>query len=402
MGVVVRQKTKGKGKPWWVFISYNNKRTSRKVGDKQAAEKVASKIRAKLKLGEFGLDKNKERPIPLFKHCAQAWVEITVPATCKVTTTNDYDRILENHVFPVFGEMKVDEITEGKIKSLLFEKVNDGFAGSTVCHIKNVISGVLTDAVDDDLISINPALNLGRRFMKKVYDAIEARKVANGDENEGKPDPLSQKEMRILLTKGQKHYPGHYPLFLFLARTGARIGEALGLKWGDIDFNGRFIILKRSLSRGKISTLKGKRERQIDMSNQLAQVLQEYRIECKKKGLSLGFGDEPAFVFTDTKGGFMDVNNWRRRVFNKVLEKAKLRKIRIHDLRHTYATLRISKNDNIDDVSKQLGHYSTKFTLDVYNHWMPGKKKSEVDALDDPGFGDPETVLEVVSERAAG
>ena len=48
----------------------------------------------------------------------------------------------------------------------------------------NVISGVLTDAVDDDLISVNPTLNLGRRFMKKVYDAIEARKVANGDENE--------------------------------------------------------------------------------------------------------------------------------------------------------------------------------------------------------------------------
>jgi integrase len=101
------------------------------------------------------------------------------------------------------------------------------------------------------------------------------------------------------------------------------------------------------------------------MSNLLAQVLQEYRIECKKKGLSLGLGEEPEFVFTDTKGGFIDVNNWRRRMFNKALEKAKLRKIRIHDLRHTYATLRVSKNDNIDDVSKQLGHFSTKFTLDA-------------------------------------
>ena len=53
-----------------------------------------------------------------------------------------------------------------------------------VFPLMNVISGVLTDAVDDDLISVNPTLNLGRRFMKKVYDAIEARKVANGDENE--------------------------------------------------------------------------------------------------------------------------------------------------------------------------------------------------------------------------
>ena len=63
------------------------------------------------------------------------------------------------------------------------------------------------------------------------------------------------------------------------------------------------------------------------MSNQLAQVLEAYRIECKKKGLSLGLGGEPEIVFTDTRGGFIDVNNWRRRVFKKVLEKAKLRKM---------------------------------------------------------------------------
>ena len=79
MGVIVRQKVKGKGQPWWVFISHNGKRTSRKVGDKPSAEAVASKIRAKLKLGEFDLDEKKERSIPQFKHCAKAWVEIEVP-----------------------------------------------------------------------------------------------------------------------------------------------------------------------------------------------------------------------------------------------------------------------------------------------------------------------------------
>jgi len=109
----------------------------------------------------------------------------------------------------------------------------------------------------------------------------------------------------------------------------------------------------------------------------------------------LGLGEEPEFVFTNTNGEFIDVNNWRRRTFNKALEKAKLRKIRIHDLRHTYATLRIGKGDNIDDVSKQVGHFSTKFTLDVYNHWMPGKKKAEVDALDDPQYQEAEERMQV-------
>jgi integrase len=65
-----------------------------------------------------------------------------------------------------------------------------------------------------------------------------------------------------------------------------------------------------------------------------------------------------------------------------------IRAIRIHDLRHTYATLRISKGDNMADVSNQLGHHSVKLTMDVYYHWIPGKKKAEVDELDNLGFQD--------------
>jgi hypothetical protein len=68
MGVTVRQKEKGKGKPWWVFISHNEQRTSRRVGDKAAAEKVASTIRAKLQLGEFGFEDQK--PVPTFNEYA--------------------------------------------------------------------------------------------------------------------------------------------------------------------------------------------------------------------------------------------------------------------------------------------------------------------------------------------
>jgi integrase len=78
----------------------------------------------------------------------------------------------------------------------------------------------------------------------------------------------------------------------------------------------------------------------------------------------------------------IDTHNWRKRIFKKALEKAELRAIRIHDLRHTYATLRINAGHNINDVSGQLGHSSLKMTLDTYTHWMPGKQKSEVDELD--------------------
>ncbi len=69
-------------------------------------------------------------------------------------------------------------------------------------------------------------------------------------------------------------------------------------------------------------------------------------------------------------------------MFYKCLEKAGLRRIRTHDLRHTYATLRIAKGDNIADVSKQLGHHSIKITVDLYYHHLPGGSKDEVDGLD--------------------
>ena len=169
-----------------------------------------------------------------------------------------------------------------------------------------------------------------------------------------------------------------------------RIGEALALRWGDIDFNGRFIHVQRGLSLGKIQTPKNGKTRRIDMSHQLTWTLRSYSAECKRRGLALGLGDAPEYLFTNEKGGFIDLSNWRRRVFNKILKKAGLRRIRIHDCRHTYATLRISKGDNIADVSNQLGHFSVKLTLDTYHHWIPGKKKDEVDALDDIGYSQEE------------
>ena len=112
-------------------------------------------------------------------------------------------------------------------------------------------------------------------------------------------------------------------------------------------------------------------------------------LQSKKKRLALGLGDKPEYVFSNEHGKIIDVSNWRRRIFKEALEKAELREIRIHDLRHTYATLRIGKGDNVADVSNQLGNHSVKFTWDVYYHWMPGKKKDEVDALDDPPLKHP-------------
>jgi len=371
MGVTVRQKVKGKGKPWWVFISHNGERTSRKVGAKDSAQEVAKKIAARLQLGEFNFEEEKKETVPTFKEYADSWIKTTVPATCKESTLNDYKDILRIHVLPVFKDMRMTDITRGKIKDFLLDKTNKDYAGSTVTHIKNVISGILNKAVDDEVIPANPAHRLG--------------KVIKAKDRKESIDPLTKEELKKLLDTVQKdkNLTPWYPLFLTLARTGLRIGEVIGLKWGDIDFNGRFIHVQRGISRGKPESPKNGKTRKIDMSTQLTEALKIHHVECKKKGLTLGLGGAPEYIFTNEKGGLIDKDNWRRRVFNKASEKAELRRVRIHDLRHTYATLRIAKGDNIQDVSNQLGHYSVKLTLDVYSHWMPGKQKAEVDALDD-------------------
>jgi integrase len=365
MGVKVREKVKDSG-VWWVFINHQGKRKSKQVGAKKSAFEVKRLLDAKLALGDFSFEDDK--PAPTFQEYSDAWMKTTVPATCKKTTQDDYESLLDSHITPVFGTMRLTDITRGKVKDFLLSKINEGKAHSTVKHMKSVISGVMEKALDDEVIVHNPARNLGRI-------------IKTADKSAG-IDPLTVAELNTLLSKVQEKYSDHYPMFLLLARTGLRIGEAIALKWDDVDFNGRFVEVKRSIVRGRTTTPKSGKSRRVDLSRQLVSVLKQHWKVAKKKGMKLGLGEAPAYIFTNKAGNPVDPNTWRRRVFKKALEKAELRQIRIHDLRHTYATMRIAKGDNIADVSNQLGHYSIKLTLDTYYHWMPGKNKSEVDGLD--------------------
>jgi integrase len=88
-------------------------------------------------------------------------------------------------------------------------------------------------------------------------------------------------------------------------------------------------------------------------------------------------------VFVSQKGTPLIEGDWRERIFNKALEKAKLRKIRVHDLRHRYASQLIKSGESLAYIRDQLGHHSIKVTVDIYGHLVPGANKSAVDRLDD-------------------
>jgi integrase len=97
-----------------------------------------------------------------------------------------------------------------------------------------------------------------------------------------------------------------------------------------------------------------------------------------------GWKQVPDWVFVNENGGPVDGANWRKRVFNKALEKAGLREIRVHDLRHTYASLLIQGSESLAYIRDQLGHHSIKVTVDIYGHLAPEGNKEAVDKLDDP------------------
>jgi len=370
MGVKVREKTKGSG-VWWIFIDHQGRRKAKKVGrDKKVAEGIAKKIEAKLVLGDMDLAGKKKVTAATFEEYANTWMTFNVPATCKPSTEKDYRCILDKHVLPAFGKKSVTEIKRMMIKKFLMGKIKAGYAASTVSHMKCCIGGPLNVAVDDGVLTANPAHRLGKIFKKKNIQS-DIR-------------PYSKDELTGLLESFQTHFPGHYPQALTLARTGMRLGEALALQWDDIDFEGRYITIQRTFSRGKTGLPKNGKRRRIDMSKQLTQVLKDARHQRKIETISKGWGKVPKWVFVSNAGTPLDVNHWRKRVFYKAIEKEDLRKIRVHDIRHTYASLLIQAGESLAYVRDQLGHHSISITVDIYGHLTPGGNKEAVDRLDDP------------------
>jgi len=201
--------------------------------------------------------------------------------------------------------MKVTDITRAHIKNFLHGKINEGYSKSTANNLRAIISDTLNEAVDAEVILANPSHRLGK---------IGKKENAKVDIN-----PLTRDEVKKLLATVQmdRELSSHYPLFLLLARTGLRTGEGIALKWDDIDFNGGFIHVERTFSKGRVGTPKNGRSLTVDMSNQLKDTL--LRLKQDNVVVSINKGNE--WVFTDTKGGLIDTDNWRRRIFKKALKR---------------------------------------------------------------------------------
>lgn len=186
-----------------------------------------------------------------------------------------------------------------------------------------VLRACLNHAVEEGVLAANPAIRLGRLLRSKE------------EPEERKADFLTADELSKVLATCRESKPRYFPFVLTLARTGLRLGEAVALKWGDIDFNGRFIQVVRNFTGGRFTTPKSGRGRRVDISQGLATVLRAELVKARERALEEGRPEPVEWVFTDPQGGRIDGCNFRNRVWGPLLQKAGLRRIRIHDLRHT-------------------------------------------------------------------
>ena len=331
MGVLVREKPRGSGE-YWVFANHQGKRKAKKIGDRKSAVAIAKKIRDQFVRGDLGM-LDESRKAPQFDEYAEQWLNGYVKTSCKYSTWQRYEGCVRNHLLPAFGSLAIDQIERKDIRQIICTKLAEGLSASSVKNIKATLSGILNSAFEDELITGNPALRLGKLIKKS-----DVKKNIT---------PLTKEEALQLLEVARIHYPRQYPVFLLAVSTGMRLGEIIGLQPGNIDFNGSFIEVKRSIVRGRVETPKNGKARRVDLSKQLAEVLKAHLIGTKELTLKKGWKNTPETLFFNDEGWPLDTNNVVKRYFFKCLEKAGLRRVRFHDLRHTFASIHIAQGESL-------------------------------------------------------
>jgi integrase len=234
---------------------------------------------------------------------------------------------------------------------------------------------ILNHAVDDGIIDRNPAARLG--------------KFTNTGKPKAQAQALTRKEVERFLEAAKEIYPKLYPLFLVAVRAGLRRGELVALRWSDFQFGeneadtNRFILVQHNYVHSLFTTPKSKKSRRVDLSRQLRRVLIELRdkrlLEAQGKNRD-SIADD--LVFPSDAGTVLDPDNLAHHHFLPILAKAELRKIRFHDLRHTFGSLLIQDGASLAYVKDQMGHSSIQDTVDVYGHLVPGANIAWVDHLD--------------------
>lgn len=371
MGVKIREK----GGAWWVFITHRGRRKAKRIGHKRTAENVADRLRHKLALGEWPIEeKPQPKPTcPTVREYAERWLTLYADVNLKQSTATGYRYALNRFILPAFGDKGLNDLTRPQVKDYLLRLQAKGEQSSkTIKNVVLVFNSMLTHAVEDELINQHPTKGLGRAIRTAATPSTI--------------NPLTLEELSRLLVSAKNNYPGYHALFATLGMTGMRVGEALGLKWGDIQFGkdekdpNRYIRIERGWVLGSYTTPKSGRTRKVDMGATLRRILLDHKERAEVQAITSGKPLGP--VLFASPGGRPKDKSLVWHILHRSLEKAGLRRIRVHDLRHSYATAMLYElHAPIQYVSEQLGHASITMTVNRYGHPRQGTGMTFADTM---------------------
>lgn len=267
-----------------------------------------------------------------------------------------------NHVAPRWANIRIGDVRKPAVQAWINTLERDGTGAATIYNALSVLRMVCGFAVEEQLIVVNPASGV-------KHDKPRAARGCY----------LTHDQVRALAD----HLGDYGVVARFLGYTGLRFGELSALRVADVDLLNRRVTVDKSASpvRGKLveSTTKTDRDRTVNFPKFLAADVEELT-----RGKSL---DD--YLFTSPEGGQLHIDNFRRREFAPALKRciaddpAFPRRMTIHDLRHTAASLAVSAGANVKAVQRMLGHASATMTLDVYADLFDEDLRAVADALDD-------------------
>ena len=299
-----------------------------------------------------------------------------IRSTVRRTTFANYVTHVECQMIPHLGELKLSEI-HGRTLNAFYATVlaegrvdgSGGLAPSSVRRLHAALHKALKDAVRWGYLRENPA------------DAADPPKLRA----EGPKEMATWSAAQLRSFLNQVRSDPLYPLWFVLATTGMRRGEVLGLRWCDIDLDAGHISVRQSVvavgREVQLSTPKTSRSRRVvAIDRRTRDVLAEYR------ACSMDVGSTDLIFGHCFRGGISPTAVTQR--FRRLIENYELPIIRLHDLRHTHATLALEAGVHPKIVSERLGHSTVSLTLDVYSHAVPHMQRDAADQIAQVIFDD--------------
>jgi integrase len=298
------------------------------------------------------------------------WLEDSVRGSVKITTYAGHERIVWLHVRPTLGGTKLSALTPAHLQGLYRSKLDEGLAPKSVKHIHTTLHRALRQAVRWALVPRNVAAE------------VDPPRVCTPE-----MQPLSPAQARTLLAAAES--TRLEALYVLAVTTGMRQGELLGLGWEDVDLEDGVVQVRRTLTlaRGgpRLTEPKTpKSRRSIRLTASAVAALERHREHQESERVAAGGKwNDWDLVFRTRRGTPIRRDNLHAKHWKPLLRRSGLPDVRFHDLRHTCATLLLTKGVHPKIVSEMLGHSSIAITLDTYSHVIPGLGDVAVRAMED-------------------